>query len=151
MARLRSGDRLEPGAFVMELEEAARDRVHAAGSRSWSPTLPAIDHGEIVEEPEIERIDVAATEGGSPRATGARPAAWSCGRPLPMIAARKLFAGEEGLFTFDDAPIAGEPYTDEERAADEVGLVDIRAGRCRTIPREEMDATLERMRRAQAG
>lgn len=68
-----------------------------------------------------------------------------------MIAARRFLADEEQQFSFDDAPVASEPYTDEERAADEVGLADIHAGRCRTISRDEMRAKLERMRRDQAG
>jgi hypothetical protein len=67
-----------------------------------------------------------------------------------MTAARKLVADEDQLFSFDDAP-PGEPFTEEERAAFEAGMEDIRAGRCRTIDREEMRAKLERMRREQRG
>lgn len=67
-----------------------------------------------------------------------------------MIARKVDLDAEEALFTFDDAPI-GEPFTEEERAAFEVGMEDIRAGRCRTIPREEMLAKLERMRREHGG
>lgn len=70
-----------------------------------------------------------------------------------MTAARKLLADDNDpvLAAFRNAPLADEPETEEERAAFEVGLADIRAGRGRTIGRDEMRAKIEKMRREQAG
>jgi hypothetical protein len=67
-----------------------------------------------------------------------------------MTAARKLAPLEHDpvLAAFDNAPL-GEPFTDDERAAFEVGMEDIRTGRVRSVSRDDMRATLERMRREQ--
>ncbi|MEO7327196.1 MAG: hypothetical protein ABI193_01370 [Minicystis sp.] len=71
-----------------------------------------------------------------------------------MNAARKLdatppFADDPVLAAFLRAPVSAEVETDEERAAFELGMADIRAGRARAIDFEEMRATLEGMRRDQ--
>jgi hypothetical protein len=71
-----------------------------------------------------------------------------------MTAARKLeplafLENDPVLAAFLNAPVSDEPETDEERAAFELGMADIRAGRVRTVGREEIQATIERMRRDQ--
>lgn len=71
---------------------------------------------------------------------------------LPVVsAARKLDPApvDPVLAALLNAPLSDEPDTEERRAAFEVGMADIRAGRTRQIGPEEMKATLERMRRDQ--
>jgi hypothetical protein len=53
------------------------------------------------------------------------------------------------LAAFLRAPVSDEPETQEERAAFEVGMADVRAGRSRAISQDEMTAIIERMRREQ--
>lgn len=68
---------------------------------------------------------------------------------VTMTAARKLEpAHDPVLFAFDNAPIAEEPETEEERAAVEEARAD---GRSRVIDRAEMRSILERVRRAEHG
>ncbi|MEZ4297774.1 MAG: hypothetical protein R3B70_22645 [Polyangiaceae bacterium] len=68
-----------------------------------------------------------------------------------MTAARKLYADEEDpvLAAFRDAPLSDEPETEEERAADRAAIAEYQAGRARTLGRDAMRATLERMRHEQ--
>ncbi len=47
------------------------------------------------------------------------------------------------------APVSDEPETEEERAAFELGMADVRAGRVRAIGQDEMTVIIERMRREQ--
>lgn len=66
-----------------------------------------------------------------------------------MTAARKLEPIEENdpvLLAFRNAPLAEEPETEEERAADMEAIADIRAGR--TVHHEDVLHTLARMRHA---
>lgn len=53
------------------------------------------------------------------------------------------------LAAFLDAPVSAEPETDDERAAFELGMADIRAGRARALGPDEIGATIAQMRRAQ--
>jgi hypothetical protein len=71
-----------------------------------------------------------------------------------MTAARKLdptpaTPADPVLAAFLHAPLSNEPESDEERAAFERGMDDIRAGRARSIGRDEMAETLERLRQTQ--
>jgi hypothetical protein len=68
-----------------------------------------------------------------------------------MIAARKLDSittpkDDPVLVAFLNALVSDERETEEERAAFEVGMANIRAGRVRTIRHEEIRATIEQMR-----
>jgi hypothetical protein len=53
------------------------------------------------------------------------------------------------LAAFLNAPVSAEPETDEERAAFELGMADIRAGRTRALGPDEIRATIAQMRQAQ--
>lgn len=73
---------------------------------------------------------------------------------LGMVAGTKLdptAAREDDpvLAAFLRAPVSDEPETEEDRAAFEVGMADIRAGRARTLGQQEISATIDRMRRDQ--
>lgn len=72
-----------------------------------------------------------------------------------MTAARKLEPSvhddDAVLAAFRNAPLSDEPETEEEREADLAAIEDYQAGRARTISREEMQATIARMRRGQGG
>ena len=59
-----------------------------------------------------------------------------------MTAARKI---DPVLAAFLNAPLSTEPETDEERAAFDVGMADIRAGR--VVSHEAVLQTIDRMRR----
>lgn len=65
-----------------------------------------------------------------------------------MTAALKLDPahGDPVLAAFLSAPLSDEPETEAERAAFEVGMADIRAGRVRTMGHDEIRATVDRMR-----
>ena len=71
-----------------------------------------------------------------------------------MNAARMLeptlpFTEDPVLAAFLNAPVSTELETDEERAAVELGMADIRAGRARRLSPDEIQASLVRVRCAQ--